>query len=133
MEKPEDQYRKIRKERKMRVYRIIDMRTVAEPGYARRWIRRNWARALYAAGWAALGILIRESVAATRPEHWHMGSEIVPAVICWAMAIRCALAEQSAHRRTREVAAGRDNQRRGTTFTGCRFRADARKPERGVL
>lgn len=87
----------------MNAYRIRDLRTVVriEEGYARRWIRRNWAKALYAAGWAALGILIRESVAATRPEHWHMGSEIVPAVICWTMAIRCALGEQTAHRRTR--------------------------------
>ena len=85
----------------MTMDRIRMMMERIEPGVARRWIRRNWAKALYAAGWAALGILIRESVAATRPEHWHMGSEIVPAVICWAMAIRCALAEQSAHRRTR--------------------------------
>lgn len=82
-----------------RVYRIISTRCVVEPGYARRWIRRNWAKALYAAGWAALGILIRESVAATRPEHWHMGSEIVPCVICWALAIRCALGEVSAKAR----------------------------------
>lgn len=77
-----------------------------EPGLARRWIRRNWAKALYAAGWAALGILIRESVAATRPEHWHMGSEIIPAVLCWTMAIRCALGEDGAKKRKAE---GRKN------------------------
>ena len=83
----------------MKVYRIIDMRCVIQPGYARRWVRRNWFRALYAAGWAALGIAIREGVAATRPEHWHMGSEIIPAVLCWALAIRVALGEVSPRKR----------------------------------
>ncbi len=83
----------------MKVYRIISTRCVIQPGYARRWIRRNWFRALYAAGWAALAILIRESVAATRAEHWHMGSEIIPAVLCWALAIRVALGEVSPRKR----------------------------------
>lgn len=70
-----------------------------EPGLARRWIRRNWHKLLYSAGWAVLAIVIRESVAATRPEHWHMGSEIIPAVLCWTMAIRCALGERDAGKR----------------------------------
>ncbi len=85
----------------MRAYRIRDLRTAVriEPGYARRWVRRNWAKSLYALGWAALAILIRESVAATRAEHWHVGSEIVPCVICWAMAVRCSLGEVSARKR----------------------------------
>ena len=83
----------------MKVYRIIDMRTVIQPGYARRWIRRNWFRALCAVGWFAAGIGIREAVAATRPEHWHMGSEIVPMVLFMALGIRCAMGEVSARKR----------------------------------
>ena len=102
MEEPTHRYRKIRKrkERKMtRVYRIIDMRTVVEPGYAKRWFRRNWWRCLASAGWAAAGIGIRAAVAAGRPESWPMGGEIIPAVICWALAIRVALGEVSPRKR----------------------------------
>lgn len=85
----------------MKAYRIIDLRTVIrmEPGYARRWVRRNWAKALYAAGWITAGIIIREAVAATRPEHWVIGSEIIPAVLCWVIGIRCALGETSPRKR----------------------------------
>lgn len=86
--------------------RIRMMAERIEPGLARRWIRRNWHKLMYSAGWAVLAIVIRESVAATRPEHWHMGSEIILAVLCWTMAIRCALGEDGAKKRKAE---GRKN------------------------
>ena len=70
-----------------------------QPGYARRWIRRNWWRALAMAGWIAAGILIRAAAAATRPEAWPMGGEIVPAAACWVMAARVAAGEAGARTR----------------------------------
>lgn len=63
------------------------------PGYARRWIRRNWWRCVACAGWIAAGILIRAAVAATRPEGWPIGGEIIPCAICWALAVCVALGE----------------------------------------
>jgi len=63
------------------------------PGYARRWIKRNWYKALSFAGWLAAGILIRAGVAAGRPESWPVGGEIIPAAACWVMAGRVALGE----------------------------------------
>lgn len=85
----------------MNAYRIRDLRTVVriEEGYARRWIRRNWWRCLASAGWAAAGIGIRAAVAAGRPEHWHMGGEIVPMAVCFTLAVLVALGEQSARKR----------------------------------
>lgn len=69
------------------------------PGTARRWIKRNWHRMLYSIGWAAAGIAIREAVAATRTEHWHMGSEMFPMAICFIIAVRVAMGEKSPDRR----------------------------------
>ena len=80
-----------------------------EKGYARRWIRRNWWRALAMAGWIAAGILIRAAAAATRPEDWPVGGEIVPAVACWVMAAILAMGEVSPRkRRTRKQGDRRD-------------------------
>lgn len=85
----------------MKAYRIMDLRTVVrvEPGYARRWIRRNWWRCLACAGWVTAGILIRASVAGLRPERWPVGGEIIPAAACWVIAALVALGEQSARKR----------------------------------
>lgn len=68
-------------------------------GTARRWIKRNLWRLLYAGGWATLGIVIREAVAATRPEHWVMGSEMFPMAVCFILAVRVALGEKNPDRR----------------------------------
>jgi len=70
-----------------------------DKGYAKRWIRLNWWRAVYAASWAIAGIVIRAAVASTRPESWYMGSEIVPMALCWVMAARVAFGERSALKR----------------------------------
>lgn len=78
---------------------ILYARRAVEPGYAKRWIRINWWRVLYTAFWAALGIVIREAVAATRPESWVVGSEIFPAALCWMLALRVAVGERSAKSR----------------------------------
>ena len=121
MEKPEDQYRTIRKERKMNAFayakanfqprtarRKSKMRRArlkmppalrVEPGYARRWIRRNWWRCLASAGWAAAGIGIRAAVAAGRPESWPVGGEIVPMAVCFTLAVLVALGEDGARKR----------------------------------
>ena len=64
------------------------------PGYARRWFKRNWCKAVAFTVWLGAGILIRETVAATRAESWQVGSEIIPAGICWFMALRVALSEK---------------------------------------
>lgn len=103
MEKPEDQYRTIRMERKMNAYRIRDLRTVVriEEGYARRWIRRNWWRCLACAGWTAAGIGIRAAVAAGRPESWPVGGEIVPMAVCFTLAVLVAQGEDGAKARKR--------------------------------
>ena len=64
------------------------------PGYAKRWIKRNWWRCIACAGLVAAGILIRAAVAAGRPESWPVGGEIIPAAACWVMALRVALSEK---------------------------------------
>lgn len=69
------------------------------PGYARRWIKRNWWRMLACAVLIAAGILIRAAVAAGRPESWPVGGEIVPCAICWALAVCVALGENPAKTR----------------------------------
>lgn len=74
-----------------------------EPGLARRWIRRNWWRVIGSGCWMAAGLWIRAAVAATRPEAWPIGGEIVPMAACWAIAAAAALGEASPRkRRTRE-------------------------------
>ena len=70
-----------------------------EPGYARRWIRRNWWRGIACGCWIAAGIWIRAAVAATRPESWPVGGEIVPACVCWALGAALALGERPARKR----------------------------------
>ena len=68
------------------------------PGYAKRWIKRNWWRCMACAGWIAAGILIRAAVAATRPEGWPIGGEIIPCAVCWALALAVALGETRVRR-----------------------------------
>ena len=63
------------------------------PGYARLWIRRNWWRALACAGWMTAAILLRQAVAATRPERWIIGGEIFPCLFLWRQALRAAAGE----------------------------------------
>jgi len=75
------------------------MRLVVEPGYARRWLRRNLVRMLLAVACVAAGITIREGVAATRAERWIVGSEIIPATIFWLAGARLALGEISPRKR----------------------------------
>lgn len=70
-----------------------------EPGLARRWIRRNWWRLAASGCWMAAGIRIRAAVAATRPEAWPIGGEIVPMAAFWALAAAVALGEISPRKR----------------------------------
>lgn len=69
------------------------------PGYARRWIKRNWWRMLACAGWIAAGVILRAAVAAGRPESWPVGGEIIPCAVCWALAVCVALGERPAKTR----------------------------------
>ena len=70
-----------------------------EPGLARRWIRRNWWRVIGSGCWMAAGLWIRTAVAATRPEAWPIGGEIIPMAACWALAAAVALGERPARKR----------------------------------
>lgn len=70
-----------------------------QPGYARRWIRRNWWRCLAFPAWLTAGIWIRAAVAAGRPESWPVGGEIIPAAACWTLAAAVALGERPARKR----------------------------------
>lgn len=79
--------------------RIRMMAERIEPGLARRWIRRNWWRGIASGCWMAAGIRIRAAVAATRPENWPVGGEIIPAAACWALAAAVALGERQARKR----------------------------------
>lgn len=70
------------------------LRLRVRPGYARRWLRLNWWTALSSLLWAAAAIALHAVAAASRPEPWAVGGEIIPCVVFWALAFRQATKER---------------------------------------
>ena len=56
------------------------MRTRVTPGYARRWIRRNWFKAIVFAALLTAAVCIRQPI---------------PCAICWIGALAVALSEDA--------------------------------------
>ena len=64
------------------------------PGYARRWWRRNWHRAIWCGGWTAAGYGIMHAVQSSRLNPDAVGGEALAFAVCLALALAGAVRER---------------------------------------